>query len=445
MKKRLGLGFTCVILAAATACQAGNGGETTAGKEQPKSKEGKKVVTLSLKESNPYYEAVAKKFKEKYPDIDLQIQSFKQPGEERVDNEKYIKTTNTALLSGKGADIIEVTGLPVGKYVSQKLLLNMSDMLDKDKTVNKSDLQMNVLDAMKWNGGLYTMPASFFLRAFVGDGDALQKANVKVDDKSWNWKQFEEIARKLVQQTASGKDRRYALGGEQPEVILQEWVMDSYGELIDRTTRKASFDSPAFTDLLRQVKKLYDDKIMTAQPTDNERPLFYSERIFSPADFIKGPYTKLSNPKLLQKPHPEGKTGGIRIITTSELAIQSKSEVQEEAWKFMAFLLSEEVQSSPYEDRFSLLKSVNEKKLDELRKQTKDGAYKLADGKTAKVSEEDFARFKQFLHTADRYADEDVKVLNIIYDEAEAFFSGQKSAEEVAKLIQNRTTTYLNE
>ncbi|SCW65643.1 multiple sugar transport system substrate-binding protein [Paenibacillus tianmuensis] len=443
MNKRLGLGFTCVILAATTAC--GNSKETTASKEQPKSKEGKTVVTVSLKESNPYYEAAAKKFKEKYPDIDVQIQSFKQPGEERVDNEKYIKTTNTALLSGKGADMIEVTGLPVDKYVNQQLLLNMSDMLDLDKTVNKSDLQTNVLDAMKLNGGLYTMPASFFLRAFVGDGDALQKANVKVDDKSWNWKQFEEIARKLVQQTASGKERRFALGNEQPEVILQEWVVDSYGQFIDRATRKAKFDSPAFTDLLRQVKKLYDDKIMTAQPMDNERPLFYSERIFSPADFIKGPYTKLSNPKLLQKPHPEGKTGGVRIITTSELAIQAKSEGKEEAWKFMAFLLSEEVQSSPYEERFSLLKSVNEKKLDELQKQTKGGAYKLEAGKTAKVSEEDFARFKQFLHTADRYADEDVKVLNIIYDEAEAFFSGQKSAEEVAKLIQNRTTTYLNE
>lgn len=444
MKKRLGLGFACVILAATTAC--GNSKETTASKEtaskeQPKLKEEKKVVTLSLKEPNPYYEAAAKKFKEKYPDIDLQIQSFKQPGEERVDMEKYIKTTNTALLSGKGADIIEVTGLPVDKYVNQKLLLNMSDMLNQDKTVNKSDLQTNVLDAMKRNGGLYTMPASFFLRALIGDGDALQEANVKVDDKSWSWKQFGEIARKLVQQSESGKDRRHALGNESPEVILQEWVADSYGEFVDLSTRKAKFDSPAFTDLLRQVKKLYDDKILTAQPVDNERPLFNSARILAPADFI-GHYT---NPKLLQKPHPEGKTGGIRIVTTSELAIQANSAVKEDAWKFMAFLLSEEVQSSPYEEKFSLLKSVNEKKLDELRKQTKGGVYKHADGKTAKVSEEDFARFKQFLHTADNYSDLDVKVLNIIYDEAEAFFSGQKSAEEVAKLIQNRTTTYLNE
>ncbi|XOK61064.1 ABC transporter substrate-binding protein [Paenibacillus elgii] len=443
MKKRLGLGFACAILATTTAC--GNGNETTASKEQPNSKEGKKVVTLSLKEPDPYYEAAAKKFNEKYPDIDVQIKSFKQPSEKHVDNEKYIKTTNTALLSGKGADIIAVNGLPVSKYVNQKLLLNMSDMLDQDKTVNKSNLQMNVLDAMKLNGGLYTITPSFILVGLVGDGDVLEKANVKVDDKSWNWKQFEEVGRKLVQQTASGKDRRNFLGGNPPELILQEMVWNSYGELVDRANRKAKFDSPAFTDMLRQVKKLYDDKIMTAEPTDNEKPLFHTERIFTPAQFIKGPYSKFSNPKLLQNPHPEGKTGGIRIATSSELAIQAKSEVKEEAWKFMAFLLSEEVQSTPYRDGFSLLKSVNEKKLDELQKQTKGGAYKLEDGKTAKVSEADFTRFKQFLNSADRYADVDVKVNNIIYEESEAFFSGQKSAEEVAKLIQNKTTTYLNE
>ena len=36
-------------------------------------------------------------------------------------------------------------------------------------------------------------------------------------------------------------------------------------------------------------------------------------------------------------------------------------------------------------------------------------------------------------------------VEKIINEEAAAFFGGQKTAEEVAELIQNRVTTYLNE
>lgn len=36
-------------------------------------------------------------------------------------------------------------------------------------------------------------------------------------------------------------------------------------------------------------------------------------------------------------------------------------------------------------------------------------------------------------------------VMNIIYEETESFFQGQKSAEDVAGLIQNRVQLYLHE
>ncbi|UQZ81122.1 Bacterial extracellular solute-binding protein [Paenibacillus konkukensis] len=446
MRKRLELVFICLLLTAGTACQAG-GGRETVGREKPKSKDGKTIVALSVKEQTAYYEAAAKKFNEKHPDIELQIHSFKPPGEKwgGGDMEKYAKATNTAVLSGSGADLLEMTDLPVGAYANKKLLLNLNDMLEQDPSLNKSDLQTNILDALKMNGGLYTIPGGFMLRAFVGDGNVLNKPDVKIDDAGWSWNEFEDTARKLVQKTGSGKDRRYALADDPPEVILQEWVADSYGEFIDRASRKASFDSPAFTALLRQIKQLYDEKMMTSEPIDNGKQLFYSARFMSPEDIINEPYRVFTNPRLLQKPHPEGSSGGIRIIPFSELAIQANSPVKEEAWEVIAFLLSEEAQSLPDREGFALLKSVNEKRLGEMQKQVRNGSYKLSTGQTVKVPDDYFARFKQFLNTADRYSEMDVKVLSIIYEESEAFFAGQKSAEAVAKLIQNRTTTYLNE
>ena len=39
----------------------------------------------------------------------------------------------------------------------------------------------------------------------------------------------------------------------------------------------------------------------------------------------------------------------------------------------------------------------------------------------------------------------DVKIEMIINEELEAFYAGDKTAEEVAKLIQNRANTYINE
>lgn len=40
-------------------------------------KDGKTVLTLSVTESSPFYQTVEKKFEEKYPEIDLQINAYK--------------------------------------------------------------------------------------------------------------------------------------------------------------------------------------------------------------------------------------------------------------------------------------------------------------------------------------------------------------------------------
>ena len=42
-------------------------------------------------------------------------------------------------------------------------------------------------------------------------------------------------------------------------------------------------------------------------------------------------------------------------------------------------------------------------------------------------------------------ASEGTKVESIIAEESKSYFSGQKSAKDVAVLIQNRVTTYINE
>nr|WP_125665974.1 extracellular solute-binding protein [Paenibacillus baekrokdamisoli] len=447
MKKRLLIVCICILLAATTACSAGgNGG--LGSKEKPKSKDGKTVVTISLLRPDAFYLGVEKKFEKKYPDIDLQFQIFKQEGEKwgEGDFEKYIKTTNTALLSGKGADIFEMSSLPVGKYVSKKLLMNMNDWMEQDKTLNKSNLQTNILEALKVDGGLYVMPSSFYVGTFVGDGDILKKTSVKFDDKNWTWKQFEDISQQLIQKEGdSSKEHRYALANDTPEFFLLAQVKNNNTDFIDQVTQKAKFDSPLFEETMLHIKKMYDDKIMTSKPADIGNQLFYSTFLFWPEDFIDGPHRFYSNPKLLQRPHSEGEPSGTTFLTPFQLAIQDKSSVKEEAWKFISFLLSEEAQSLSEREGFSLLKSVNEKKMNEMHEKVKSGAYKLPSGKAVKISEEDFASFKQLINTADRLASTDNKVLSIIEEESKSFFSGQKTAKEVAKLIQNRVTTYLNE
>ncbi|MBE1441034.1 ABC transporter substrate-binding protein [Paenibacillus sp. OAS669] len=441
MKKQLLIGFTCMTLAAATGCQTGSGGEA-ASKEKPKSKDGRTVVTLSLMGSDWYFDEMEKLFEQKHPDIDLQIQVYKQGEAEWAegDFEKYIKTTNSAILSGTGADIFDLSSLPVSKYVDKKLLLDMNGMPDK---LNKSDLHMNILDALKINGGLYTIPTSFYAGVFVGNGDLLDKT-IKVDDKSWTWEQFEEVSRKFMQQS-NGKGDRYALANYAPEHFLNILVENNSTDFIDPATRKAKFDSPLFVQNMKRIKKMYDDRIMTANKAQIGNQLFYSTYLLSPLDVAETAYRFYPNPKLLQRPHPQGHKDGSTFLVRNQLGIRAHSAVKEEAQQFIAFLLSEEAQSLPNREGFSMLKSVNDKQIGDVQKQAAGGSYKLPSGESVKTSEKPFVELKQLINTANRFAKTDNKVLDIVKEESQSFFSGQKTAEDAAKLIQNRATTYLNE
>ncbi|KHL95730.1 ABC transporter substrate-binding protein [Paenibacillus sp. IHB B 3415] len=436
--KKSWLGVSLAFTTLMTACSPGSSGEAS-------STGGKTIVTLSVKQDTEFYRAVEQKFEKAYPEIDLQIQAYKGIGEtmEGPDYEKYLKSTGTALLSGKGADMYETSSLPVSEYVNKQLFLNMEDYLKQSQMLKQGNLAMNVLNALKLNGGTYIIPSGYYLRAFIGDGEALKHANI--DDKSWTWQEFNAITKSMIEaEQKAGSGHRYAISENPPEVLLQEMVVDGYNQFVDSAARTAKFDSPAFIFMMRQIKEMYDDEVMTSKPAEAGNQLFYSAVLQTPADFVNVPYTYFTNPKLLHKPH-SGSSGAMRIIPISTFAIQAKSPVAEQAWKFMEFLLSDEAQSLQSREGFSLLQSVNDKQLSELQQQVKSGTYKLPSGKPVSVPDGQFKEFQEMMNTADNFAMLDVKILSILGEETGAFFSGQKTAEEVAKLIQNKATTYLNE
>ncbi|MNI38838.1 Bacterial extracellular solute-binding protein [compost metagenome] len=329
----------------------------------------------------------------------------------------------------------------------------MNDLLEQDKSIDKNNLYTKILKSVQVNNGLYVMPVSYYLRAFVGDEDILTKTNTKIDDTKWTWKQFEEISRKLLQHSAKdSKGPRYGLAGNPPEIMLNVIVEDNSTQFIDIATRKAKFDSPSFVETMKQIKKMYDEQIMTAKEPEHGKQLFNDTILFNPIDFIESTHYSFVNPKLMQKPHAEGNSGQITMWTGYQLGLNAKSTVQKEAWQFMSFLLSEEAQSLKQFTGFSMLKSVNEKKLNDIQEQLKNGTYKVpkvpnagSDTKAAKIPDADFAYIKQLIDNVDRIKGSDEKVWSIIEDESKSYFSGHKTAEEVAKLIQNSVNLYLNE
>ena len=61
------------------------------------------------------------------------------------------------------------------------------------------------------------------------------------------------------------------------------------------------------------------------------------------------------------------------------------------------------------------------------------------------MSQEELTEAMNFIKSLDQVYSNNDSVNNIITEEASAFYSGQKSAKEVADIIQSRVSIYVNE
>lgn len=440
MRKSGVLGLIIAFMLTLSACAGGQAGE---GKQEGKQgQDGKKIVVLSVFGADPVYSQAEKMYEAKHPDMDIQIKEYSQEegSNPEGDLEKYVNTTNTELLSGKGADLIalDVSGLSIGKYVDKQALVNLSELMKQDPAFDSNSYEMNILDGAKMGGGLYSLPLRFFLDSLMGDAKAIKQSGVTFDDSTWTWGEFTTVGKRLA---ASG-GHTYSMGNTPPEQMLNNLFVDNYNRIIHEEKRHASFDADAFVGLMEQVKTMYTDKVVTDAEVNAGDYFFAPALILSPEDYFVGPAMFYEQGKIYHKPLTAGQQVGGTFVMHKNLGMNRNSKVQPEAWDFMKFLLSEEIQTMPVLQGFSINKNVNEKTFKDLEDK---GTIESPMGSAIPVQKADIEVLKQLMNNAITPQQNDSKIQSIIEEEAKAYYSGQKSAQAVADLVAIRVTTYLNE
>ena len=134
---------------------------------------------------------------------------------------------------------------------------------------------------------------------------------------------------------------------------------------------------------------------------------------------------------------------------------------KEAAWDFMKYLISEEYQGKYLQNLYGVptRSDVFEEYLNRLTA-TKDGTDKYGnkikvrnnsmdfDGVSIKIkplTNEEIDTYKKMIENSKGIWEPDQKVLDIVKEEAAAYFAGDKSVDDVCKVIQDRVTTYVNE
>jgi multiple sugar transport system substrate-binding protein len=466
-----GLAILAVVSAIAlTACgsnapngpqQAANDGGGSANKG------GKTVVTVSVPVSDRLIQQAEQLFEQTHPDIDIQVNSFsatpagdkqmirkvekmgEENGEEQATIEKYRTSVNTAIMSGKADDLIAVQNLNYGAYAEKGLLADLAPYMEKDADFQSGAFNNKVLDAVKWDGRSYTLPINYTLNMIVGNEPVISKSGVKIDDKSWTWDQLFELGSKIAQADV-GPTAIMSLAREME--LFSAILQSTYHQYVDASAKKASFDSGNFAQLLTKVKDLWDQGLLRPIGENASDDVFKIMNVQGAEMLAFMPQTIYGGKGRTYETPGGGEGTGIGFTPGLMFAMNEQSKVKDAAWQFLQFLLSDQMQSMPGASGIAVRQSSMEQTLNSVKENLASGKMmiktKNGNGEEVQqpaISDDDVKAALQIAAQAGTYIYRDPQVMNIAREEADAFFKGQRSAEEAAKSIQNRVMTYLNE
>ncbi|MBB6670089.1 ABC transporter substrate-binding protein [Cohnella nanjingensis] len=423
------------------------------------------TLVFSMYKRDSYFETAAKAYEKEHPNTKINVKYIvKNTSEDisRAKQEKFKSTMIADFLNGKGPDLVVMDALPADKYVAKGLLANVGDMLKGDPSFKKENYYMNILDSLQTSeGGLYMLPLSFSLHTLTGDQQLLEQSGVHFNDQSWTWTEFLDT----IQQLTAKRDDRYGFMAFDENNLLLNMARTDYNRLVDAVNRTAHFDSDLFLGMLEQIKQmkgqtvLYYGKELKQTEGSKGFPIYFGEdELLTPYQYFQYA-ANMQNSKehslvFYEKPKAEGQQPGGYFEPYLKIAIHAKSSLQPEAWDFLKFLMSGQASAAAawgandltYEGQgfngtFPISKSLYTAKTDNM---VQAGPLQMLEGGPVKITEQDLKKLDSLVTSANKPIF-DGEILQIMAKESPAYFHGQKSAQEVAKIIQNKVTTYLNE
>lgn len=359
--------------------------------------------------------------------------------------DKMMDQINLDILSGSGPDILYGNyWMQLSNYESKGLLVDLNTLIEKDSSFNKTDYIESVVNMCETDGHLYKMPAGFFFAGLMG------RQSVIGDRSGWTVDEFIEMADNLPDGTAPVTELNTQ------SALLSAAISYCMGSFVNETTGEVSFAADEFYQLL-EYAKTYGTKDGT-EPDFNALPeeLFRGGQLALMEIRIYGPFMYSDFHNFADEPisivgYPSAGKSGPICYMSDIAAISAESSQVDACWEFIKVCLSEDVQheiASRYNTSgvIPVFKTEFEAQIEESMNPDLAAASYDYFGNPAKVMTAGQAEeYRDLIDSLDTLAGSDNAILNIVLEEVPAYFNSQKSAEDVAALIQDRVQILVDE
>lgn len=385
---------------------------------------------------------------------------------------------NLDIIAGKIPDIIDVGFMPKELYIKKGFLADLYPFIDKDDEIKKEDFIDTVRTTLEHNGKLYYLPVSFRIYAFAGPKKIFGSM------EGWSYEDME----KMYNDMPEGSSFMYNMTSEW---FVENMLSAQMDDFINYDTKEVNLDSEEFINMIEFSKNFKGNKIdtssddtyvmsssmsgggITVSSNDESYELIRKGKIllksmeiydFSDIQINEKLFKSQGGYNIVSYPSSD-KNNKLSISSSGNcFAISEKCDNKEGAWSFLRRLYTYEFQKAGL--MFSGLpvrQDVMDKKI-EYAMATKE--YTDDDGtKVTPVTNYSY-NYGDFKITLKPYTKEQMDIFRsvldrigmemdfgssyneipkIIEEETKAFYSGDKTAKEVAEVIQSRVSIYVNE
>jgi len=367
---------------------------------------------------------------------------------------------NNDLISGIVPDIMILSDtMPIESYSAKGLFADLYTYIDADPEIKREDYLTNILDAFSTNGKLYQISPTFSVRTLAG------KTALVGSGKTWTVTDMMNLARQYPDASLFRDMPREAFVGDLTTLLI--------GEFVNKDTGECSFDSENFIQYLNFLTTLSEKSAWDDYDWENDDGTFmenYESGFRKNLYLLNNAYLATFSGYWSMKAgmfgedinligYPTAGSSGSAIVPSLRLAISGQSLLSDGAWQFVRTFLMDKYQNENGQWQFGIKLSALEAQAKEAMEVdtwtneetgeviTYPGMYYLG-SEEIEIGEIDQASVDEvmnFLKSLTLVSSRDTEMQDIILEEINAFLGGGKTAEQTAKLIQNRVQTYVSE
>lgn len=358
---------------------------------------------------------------------------------------------NADIIAGNVPDILCLSGLSVNQYVEKGILEDLTSYYEKDSDVSVDDMIPSVAKAMQIDGKYYYIAPGFYVNTLVG------AAKTVGTEPGWTM----DDLKKLLDEH---KDAR-PFYSENKNDNLYSFITMNISDYVDWSTGECTFDGQDFKDILEICNRGTNEETDYSEDSPSEPSLVKEGKVLltngGSLDMESVElYEAMFNGDITFIGYPNKDKDGSYFSFDKQLGIYSKSKNKDAAWEFLKTFLTKEYQgdrdnlySNPTrQDAFDMLvksKTATKKYTDELGNEVEplESGWGWDDLNVdiGPLTDKQAQMYIDLVNNTDKTGEYNDEIGNIITEEAKAYFSGQKSLDETADVIQNRVKTYVNE